>query len=261
MSGLTRVGIPHIAVAILASLVAAGAESQTPQTTVSPEGESQTPQTMVSPEGEAGSTSPTNEGASAEQGIYSKRVGGIVWLEGTFGVSRFNVTKFRSAGLLMGDFAPQLPAVVVRGPELGAALKFRLGSATIGAHFKKANYDPFDLITAGIDFGFMIRAIPYVHPTFRLALNYHTARGMLLPGYEGLVRDMRTHGAGVALGAGIRVPIVKWVSIAAGVDYSVIGLVIRGTSVAGGDSLSAGTVGSAISGTFSLTIHLGHPGS
>jgi hypothetical protein len=57
----------------------------------------------------------------------------------------------------------------------------------------------------------------------------------------------------------LRIPIVRWVSIAADFDYSIIGLVFRGTeTVTGtGATVTAGTAGTAIAGTFALTFHLG----
>ena len=63
----------------------------------------------------------------------------------------------------------------------------------MGGHFKKGNYEPFDLITVGLDFGFLIRAVPYVHPTIKLGLNYHTTKGGLaLPGFQNALTNVRT---------------------------------------------------------------------
>jgi hypothetical protein len=50
---------------------------------------------------------------------------------------------------------------------------------------------------------------------------------------------------------------VKWLSIAADFDYSIIGLVFQGNETVTGGSFTAGTAGTAIAGTFALTIHLG----
>ena len=217
----------------------------------------QTMRTEVSGNVDVPPRSATEDADVQDEGVYSKRVGGLVWLEGTAGASRFNVTRFRTLDIIPDAIAAQIPSIVVSGPEFGAALKFRAGSATMGLHFKKANYDPFDLITAGLDFGFMIRAVPYVHPTIRFGLNYHTTTGAVLPDLGGLVRDLRTNGAGASIGLGLRIPLVKWVSLSADFDYSIIGLVVRGTEALGGASLSAGTAGSAISGSVALTVHLG----
>ena len=147
---------------------------------------------------------------------------------------------------------------MVSGPEFGAALRFRAGSTTIGARFKRADYEPFDLTSVGLDLGFLIRAVPYVHPSIRLGFNYYTTTGgLVLPGFESLVSNVRSNGGGASIGAGLRIPIVKWISIAAGFDYSIIGLVFQGNETVTGGSFTAGTAGTAIAGTFALTIHLG----
>jgi hypothetical protein len=112
----------------------------------------------------------------------------------------------------------------------------------------------------GLDLGFLIRAVPYVHPSIRLGFNYATTTGgLVIPGFENLLTDVRSHGGSATIGAGLRIPIVKWISIAADFDYSIIGLVFRGTETISGTgaSVTAGTAGTAIAGTFALTIHLG----
>lgn len=193
-----------------------------------------------------------------KRSVYDKRVGGLVWLEATAGPSKFNVTQFRTLEIIPDQIAALIPRFVVSGPEFGAALRFRAKSVTIGARFKKADYEPFDLITAGLDLGFLVRAVPYVTPSFRLGLNYNTTTGGLaLPGYGDLVQNVQTHGGGASLGMGLRIPIIKWISIAADFDYSIIGLAVRGTETITGGSFRAGTAGSAIAGMFALTIHLG----
>lgn len=229
-------------------MMASGAAAQSMQTTISGGDDG----VEIIPAG--------SEGLSDEEGskVYDKKVGGLVWLEATAGPSRFNVTQFRSLDFIPPEIASQIPSLVVSGPEFGAAVKFRSGSTTVGGHFKKSDYDPFDLITVGLDFGFMIRAVPYVHPTIKLGLNYYTTTGGLaVPGFENLLTNVRTDGGGASLGLGLRIPIVKWVSVAADFDYSIIGLAIRGNETVTGRSITGGTAGTAIAGTFALTIHLG----
>ena len=203
-------------------------------------------------------TEPDDDGEKKK--AYDKRVGGIVWLEATAGPSRFNATQFRSLDIVPAEFAALIPSVVVSGPEFGAALKFRAGSSTIGARFKRADYEPFDMTSVGLDLGFLIRAVPYVHPSIRLGFNYYTTTGgLVIPGVENLITNVRSHGGGASIGAGLRIPIVRWISIAADFDYSIIGLVFRGTETVTGSraSVTAGTAGTAIAGTFALTFHLG----
>ena len=207
---------------------------------------------------------PSAETEKADDGekrkAYDKRVGGIVWLEATAGPSRFDATRFRTLDIVPAQAQALIPSVVVSGPEFGAALRFRAGSSTIGARFKRADYEPFDLTSIGLDLGFLIRAVPYVHPSIRLGFNYYTTTGgLVIPGFENLISNVRSHGGGASIGAGLRIPIVRWVSIAADFDYSIIGLVFRGTEMVTGRgaSVTAGTAGTAIAGTFALTFHLG----
>ncbi len=234
----------------VALMVASGAAAQEVQTTISG-GEDGV---LVTP------PSPADEPKEEKSSVYEKRVGGLVWLEAMVGPSRWNVTRFRGLDFIPAEIASQIPSLVVSGPEFGAAVKFRAGSTTVGGHFKKGNYEPFDLITVGLDFGFLIRAVPYVHPTIKLGLNYHTTKGGLaLPGFQNALTNVRTDGGGASIGLGLRIPIVKWVSLAADFDYSLIGLAVRGTeTISGtGQSFTGGTGGTAIAGTFALTVHLG----
>jgi hypothetical protein len=206
----------------------------------------------------AGSNQEVVEDVPEKTKAYDKRVGGKVWLEATAGPSRFNATQFRTLDFIPAGVQALIPRVVVNGPEFGAALRFRAGSTTIGARYKRADYAPFDLTTIGLDLGFLIRAVPYVHPSIRLGFNYYTTTGgLVLPGFESLVSNVRSNGGGASIGLGLRIPLVKWVSIAAGLDYSIIGLVFQGTENVTGSNFTAGTAGTAIAGTFALTIHLG----
>jgi hypothetical protein len=206
----------------------------------------------------AGADESTPQDVPEKRKIYEKKVGGLVWLEGTAGPSRFDATRFRSLQIIPSQVQALIPSVVVSGPEFGAALRFRTGSSTIGLRFKRADYEPFDLTSIGLDLGFMVRAVPFVHPSIRLGFNYNTTSGgLVIPGVENLVSNVRSHGGGATIGAGLRIPIIRWISIAADFEYSIIGLVFRGTETVTGGSFTAGTAGTAIAGTFALTIHLG----
>lgn len=198
------------------------------------------------------------EDAPEKTKIYEKKVGGLVWLEATVGPSRFDATRFRTLEIVPAEVQSLIPKVVVSGPELGAALRFRVGSSTIGARFKRADYEPFDLTSVGLDLGFLIRAVPYVHPSIRLGFSYYTTTGgLVIPGFENVVSNVRSHGGGATIAAGLRIPVVKWVSIGADFDYSIVGLVFHGNESVTGGSFTAGTAGTAIAGTFALTFHLG----
>ena len=67
----------------------------------------------------------TEEDRAEERKAYEKRVGGLVWLEATAGPSRFNATRFRALDIVPPQVQSLVPAVVVSGPEFGAALRFR----------------------------------------------------------------------------------------------------------------------------------------
>ena len=51
-------------------------------------------------------------------------------------------------------------------------------------------------------------------------------------------------------GAGLRIPIIRWMSFAATFDWSLIGLWFQG-----GPSGSSGVLGQQLGGTFALTFH------
>jgi hypothetical protein len=56
-------------------------------------------------------------------------------------------------------------------------------------------------------------------------------------------------GGGFTLGAGLRIPIIRWMSFSATFDWSMIGLAIRTPTE------SSAVVGQQLGATFSLTFH------
>jgi len=188
--------------------------------------------------------------------VYCKVVKGMLWIEGTFGPAKFNATKFRTINLLE-DFGGNLsPQVVVKGPEYGAAIGAQFKLFSIGARFKYAKFDPFDLLTAGIDMGFLVKRVPFAHPYARLGLYYNTTRGgTVIPLLDQLLQDTKTNGGGVSIGAGVRVPVIKWLSVAIGFDYTFVALYVTGFDPSENEDFGNGTIGGEISGTFTLTVH------
>lgn len=214
-------------------------------------------------EEESAEEEPAEEEPAEESGdpdcltnVYCKVVKGMLWIEGTAGPAKFNATKFRTINLLE-DFGGQLePKVIVSGPEYGAAIGAQFKLFSIGARFKYAKFDPFDLLTVGIDMGFLIKQVPYVHPYARIGLYYNTTKGgTVIPLLDQILENPKTNGGGASIGAGIRVPVIKWISVAIGFDYTFIGLYVKGFNPLTAEDFSNGTIGGEIAGTFALTIH------
>jgi hypothetical protein len=60
-------------------------------------------------------------------------------------------------------------------------------------------------------------------------------------------------GGGVTLGAGVRIPIIRWISFAATFEWTAIGLAVRGDTATG--SFKSGIAGQQLGGIFALTFH------
>jgi len=88
-----------------------------------------------------------------------------------------------------------------------------------------------------------------VHPMVRIDLFYATTSGNPFPG----VTNTDTSGGGFTLGAGVRIPVIKWISIAITFDWSMIGLGVKGDSSSG--SIKSGVLGQQLGATFALTFH------
>ncbi len=93
-------------VLVVALMTASGATAQTMQTTISGD---QNGVELTPPES-------AEQHSDEESSVYSKRVGGLVWLEATAGPSRFNVTQFRNLNFIPPEIAAQIPSLVVSGP-------------------------------------------------------------------------------------------------------------------------------------------------
>ncbi len=50
-------------------------------------------------------------------------------------------------------------------------------------------------------------------------------------------------------------PVIKWISIALGVDYTFVALYVKGFNSTTMDDFSNGTIGGEVAGTFALTFH------
>lgn len=260
-----------IMIVSMALLVTSSVEAQEPTEAMSAAGEtaeSGAVEAVAEPvavdEASVGEVSLAYEDASPSHGgdpdcltkVYCKVVKGKLWIEGTIGPAKFNATKFRTINLLEDVGGNLSPKVVVKGPEYGAAIGAQFKIFSIGARFKYANFDPFDLLSVGVDMGFLVKRVPFVHPYARLGLYYNTTKGgTVIPVLDQLLENIKTNGGGASIGAGVRVPVIKWLSVAIGFDYTFVGLYVKGFDPAEGEDFTNGTIGGEISGTFALTVH------
>ncbi len=189
-------------------------------------------------------TEPADEGK--ERKVYSKKVRGLLWLEGTVGWARVEPNNFASI-TINGN---KLGKISQEGIEYGGAAGIQLGSFTIGLRYKKAKLDTFDFNTLAVDLGFMLRFVPGVHPFFRTLLSYNF--GQLDLG-DSRYSNVEADGGGASVGGGLRIPIIKWISLDAAVDYQMYGLYVRGQD--NGNGFKKGMAGNELSVSGALTFH------
>ncbi len=177
-----------------------------------------------------------------DRSVYYKKVQGWLWMEGFVGPSSYDPDQFTSLSLS----APTTDAPKLNGPEYGFAVGLGLGGFYLGAFYRQANYDVYKLMKVGLDIQGIFRFIPYVHPMIRIDLFYsRTFSG----NPYGLATNPDVDGGGFTLGAGLRIPIIRWMSFSATFDWSMIGLAIRTPTE------SSGVLGQQLGATFSLTFH------
>jgi hypothetical protein len=194
--------------------------------------------------------SPTKEAAPSEpaaapeeenRSVYYKKVQGWLWMEGFVGPSAYDPDQFTSLSLSGGtQNAPKL-----NGPEYGFAAGVGLGGFYLGAFYRQANYTEYKLMKVGLDMQGIFRFVPYVHPMIRIDLFYSRT----FAGNPYGLSSVDVDGGGFTLGAGLRIPIIRWMSFSATFDWSMIGLAIRTPTE------SSAVVGQQLGATFSLTFH------
>jgi hypothetical protein len=167
-------------------------------------------------------------------------------MEAFAGPSAYDPDQFTSIdiGASPSD-APKL-----NGPEYGFAIGLGLGGFWLGGFYRQANYSAYKLMKVGLDIQGIFRFIPYVHPMVRIDLFYSKT----FNGDPFGLTNTNVDGGGFTLGAGLRIPIIRWMSFAATFDWSMIGLAIRGTD-SGGNSVTGGVLGQQLGATFALTFH------
>lgn len=178
-----------------------------------------------------------------KKSVYYKKVQGWLWIEGFVGPTSFDPDSF--ASLDIGGTPVNAPKV--KGPEGGLSIMVGLGGFGLGWFYRQANYDTYKLMKTGLDMQGVFRFVPYVHPTVRIDIGYarmFDGNPYGIPGFE-------SDGFSLTLGAGLRIPIIRWMSFAATFDWTVVGLWLQ--SSAGGGS--SAVLGQQLGGTFALTFH------
>jgi hypothetical protein len=181
-----------------------------------------------------------------KRSVYYKKVQGWLWLEVFAGPSSYDPDKFTS--LNIGEPTPDVPKL--NGPEYGGAVGLGLGGFWLGAFYRRANYSAYKLMKVGLDIQGIFRFIPYVHPMVRIDLFYSRT----FDGNPYGLSNPNVDGGGFTLGAGLRIPIIRWMSFSATFDWTMIGLAIRGND-SSGQSVKSGVLGQQLGATFSLTFH------
>ena len=177
---------------------------------------------------------------------YYKKVQGWLWIEGFAGPSGYDPDRFGSLTFSSGG-GPNAPRV--KGPEGGFAVGTPFsGPFFLGWFYRQANYGSYGLMKTGLEFQPTIR-IPYVHIMFRVDLGF----AKMINGNPYGLTDLSNRGIVATGGVGIRVPIVRWISFVGSVDWSFVGLSLKGTEPGTSQSFNSWVLGRQVTGTFGLT--------
>jgi hypothetical protein len=175
---------------------------------------------------------------------YYKKVQGWLWLEGVVGASSYDADNFGS----VGGNNPNAPRV--RGPEAGFSVGTGFGGGFfLGWFYRQANYGEYKLLKTGVEFQPTIR-IPYVHVMFRVDLGFARMSG----GNPYMLTNVDNGGIVASGGFGLRVPLVRWMSLFGTFDWSFVGLSMRGDD-SNGSRVSSWILGQQFGGNFGLTFH------
>lgn len=183
-----------------------------------------------------------------KRSIYSRKVRGLLWIEGLVGFASYDPDQFGSLDFTGGN-VPNAPRL--KGPEYGFAAGVSLGGFWLGGFYRQANFDEYKLAKIGLDIQGVFRFIPFVHPMVRLDMFYAT----IFDGNPYQLTGSNIDGGGFTLGAGLMVPIIRWISFTATFDWSFIGLAVRGTPAGSTTQQKAGISGQEVGITFALTFH------
>jgi hypothetical protein len=193
------------------------------------------------------STPPADQAKEEKKrGPYYRKVQGWLWLEGFAGPSGYDPDAHGSLSLGSGT----VNAPKVKGPEYGFAVGTPFGGGFfLGWFYRRANYDSYGLMKTGVEFQPTIR-IPYVHVMFRVDLGF----AKMVDGNPYGLTNVDNGGIVATGGVGIRIPIVRWISFVGSVDWSYVGISMRGDDpTSGGAPVSSWISGRQMTGTFGLT--------
>lgn len=231
-------------VAALATVASVGSAQEADPSGVGPVDATSTEPVATPAQGAASGPGSEEE----ESRPYSKRVQGLLWFEFLIGPTWFDPDQYGAVSLPGGG---QLDAPRQFGPEWGVAVGVALRGFHLGASYRRAKYDGYKLLRLGVDMKGIFRFVPYVHPMLRLNLYY---AGITDGNPYPQLTNANIDGGGFTLGAGVMVPIVRWVSFTTTFDWSLMGLAVRGNS-ASGASVRSGVAGQEVGVTFALTFH------
>ena len=185
--------------------------------------------------------------AEEKRSPYYRKVRGWLWLEGVAGPSSYDPDQFGS--LSLGTSSGGAPKK--RGPQYGFALGTGFGGGFfLGWYYRQANYGDYKLFKTGAEFQPTIR-IPFVHIMFRVDIGF----ARMFDGNAWGLTNVNNGGLDTTFGVGLRIPIVRWVSIAASFDWSYVGLRMKGNEGIDGARVNQWISGQQLTGTFALTFH------
>lgn len=181
-----------------------------------------------------------------ERSPYYKKVQGWLWLELVAGPSSYDPDRFGSLSGGTTGGAPKL-----RGSQWGFAVGTGFGGGFfLGWYYRQSNYSQYKLLKTGVEFQPTIR-IPFVHIMFRVDIGL----ARIFSGNPWGLTNVSNGGLDTTFGVGLRIPIVRWISFAANIDWSYIGLSMRGDDPNSGLRVSDWVGGRQLAGTFALTFH------
>jgi hypothetical protein len=194
------------------------------------------------PDGEAVTQPPEPE--AKKRSVYYRKARGWLWIEGLVGVSAYDPDSFGSLSAAAIENAPR-----VTGPEYGFAFGTPFGGPFfLGFFYRQASYGEYKLLKKGLDMQGSIM-IPYVHIILRGSIGY----ARTFQGNPYGLENVDNRGVAFTGGFGVRIPIIRWISLASTFDWTYIALSMRGDNPIDGSSVHSWINGQQFGLTFALT--------